>query len=1378
MARVFGAMVAAGVALIAFSACFSGSETSTNGQSTAPSLDQPSRLARSTDASIRAADLLPAAPQTASWLQRIEGWATVDRSLADLLAPREGAFELGLDEGSDDLESAAYRLAPMARNNALFLKAAVRATSAIEISLAPRSGLGFSLARQGARGVAGQLERGRLVFVDAYPATDVVVAAADARLEELVILKDERAPRSFSWRIALGPGLSDFQGQPDGSLLARSAESSAALRILRPRLIDSSGRQRTLTLHYEDSLLRIDVDARGLSFPLLLDPMIESVLWELIGDAGGSPRGGHAGARLASGGIVYGGEAGGNPTAATLLYSAGTKKWEANASTTPGPLRGHGMAFNGTNAVLFGGSTGAVNQNKTWLWTGADWSDGCTGGCTPPSARQGVAMAFAGGGKLLLFGGSAGPDETWEYTANSWSLKCTGCVAGTNKPTARSFARMAYAGGSSVLLFGGSAGADETWQWNGTDWEKKCAACVTNVSKPSGRARHGMAWDENRKKVLLFGGFSAGGQQLDDTWEWDAASDEWTPTTTGGPSKRSLLAMFYEPTTKRTLVFGGETDAVTPEVGDTYEYHARGGDCSTASDCNTGFCKDGKCCETACTGDCKTCAGANYGLCENVGSASGVEDADTCSGTEACNAAAVCKLKQGQACTQANGSECLSTFCSDGRCCSAACTGACKTCANSQGTCSNVAKLSTDNAPACSGNNACDGAGACKEANGQTCSAASECASGNCIDGRCCESSCTDSCKSCGNAAGTCTSNVAKGSTDANASPACNGNNVCDGAGTCKKANGQSCGSDGTQCASGFCADGKCCDSACDGECNECSDGSCSVMSAGSIGSPSCAPYACNGSSAACPESCANDNSCAADHYCKQGTCTPDEAVGAACDRDKQCSGNHNCVDGFCCDSACTGACNACSNAKKGAGADGTCGAIVDGAAPRAPGCALGASKCLADGKCNGQGACRAFAPNTTGCGAGTVCTNNAVSGQLCDGLGNCQAGGGSQPCAPALCVGGACNTSCTGNDDCHAAGFCAGTVCAEKLNDGESCGADDECQNGHCVDGVCCNNACEGACQSCSTGVCELREAGDLGGPSCAPFVCDGISELCPDSCTSDEVCVDTFFCKLSDNLCQPRENGTPCTDDDQCPERFCVDGVCCGEACDGQCEHCDATGACVATEGAPLGERDACAGHVDCAGSCDGRDRTQCTGAKAEGTACGAASCSANIATLGACDASSECRETSTDCDPYVCGDTSCKTSCAKDGDCKAGFSCVDEACVPSAGGGVCDGMGVKLTSADGEISDCTPFVCRAGECLRTCTASTDCQPGFACNTTQGNGVCESLSSGADDADDAGCGCRAVGTSSRGTRAGYGTLLALAGLLWRRRRHGARAV
>src|SRR4029434_11014303 len=74
----------------------------------------------------------------------------------------------------------------------------------------------------------------------------------------------------------------------------------------------------------------------------------------------------------------------------------------------------------------------------------------------------------------------------------------------------------------------------------------------------------------------------------------------------------------------------------------------------------------------------------------------------------------------------------------------------------------------------------------------------------------------------------------------------CNTLNQC----VAKKANGNTCGA-AAECQSGFCVDGYCCNSACGGGCNACNlsgaEGTCTVMPSGSFGSPSCAPYVCDG---------------------------------------------------------------------------------------------------------------------------------------------------------------------------------------------------------------------------------------------------------------------------------------------------------------------------------------------------------------------------------------------------------------------------------------------------------------------------------------------------------------------------------------------------
>ncbi len=108
-------------------------------------------------------------------------------------------------------------------------------------------------------------------------------------------------------------------------------------------------------------------------------------------------------------------------------------------------------------------------------------------------------------------------------------------------------------------------------------------------------------------------------------------------------------------------------------------------------------------------------------------------------------------------------------------------------------------------------------------------------------------------------------------------------------------------------------------------------------------------------------------------------------------------------------------------------------------------------------------------------------------------------------------------------------------------------------------------------------------------------------------------------------------RANGATCTQGDMCRSGFCVDGVCCNVACNGQCEACNATGSagtCTGVTGAPVGGRTACTGAgTTCGGTCNPALRTACT-YPGTGTTCGAASCANGTATpaatcngLGAC-------------------------------------------------------------------------------------------------------------------------------------------------------------
>jgi hypothetical protein len=105
----------------------------------------------------------------------------------------------------------------------------------------------------------------------------------------------------------------------------------------------------------------------------------------------------------------------------------------------------------------------------------------------------------------------------------------------------------------------------------------------------------------------------------------------------------------------------------------------------------------------------------------------------------------------------------------------------------------------------------------------------------------------------------------------------------------------------------------------------------------------------------------------------------------------------------------------------------------------------------------------------------------------------------------------------------------------------GGSCKTPADCSNGFCTDGVCCERATCGTCETC---------AGEN------PGVCGPVrSEEDPDSCGSAEKkgCNARAVCTAG--------RGATCQKDADCAEGICSDGLCCNERCAGACQSCKAS-------------------------------------------------------------------------------------------------------------------------------------------------------------------------------------------------------------------------
>jgi len=608
----------------------------------------------------------------------------------------------------------------------------------------------------------------------------------------------------------------------------------------------------------------------------------------------------------------------------------------------------------------------------------------------------------------------------------------------------------------------------------------------------------------------------------------------------------------------------------------------------------------------------------------------------------------------------------------------------------------------------------CDGVGACKVIGGAPCATAEQCMSGHCTDGVCCDApECPGACRSCAvpGKEGRCAF-YAEG---VDPEEDCEGVAICDGEGGCHQLGGNPCASDG-DCRSGFCTDGVCCDGPCDGTCESCAlfgyEGQCQLIASGEDPEQECPQGAvCNGA----------------------GACQ--STVGSPCTSYADCllykeddgswSGGY-CVDGVCCDTACDGGCVACNlGAAVGtctplpAGVDpqsdcGPCslcsGSFTDAVSRKGAGCVpvaagmdpdgdcveMAPETCSTTGLCDGKGAC-AYHPEGVLCGEENGCRGStAIREDLCDGKGSCRVGGATE-CGAYACdpVTATCIKTCDGHEDCFEDYYCAPPQCVLAKIEGESCREDIECFSGHCVDGVCCDTACEGTCRMCN-------------------------HESSRGSCTD--------------------------VPPGQDPDRDC-----------GVCHFCDGTGSCafVGAGADPLRDCDATAAErCGLDGECDGAGSCRHW---VDGTVCGSPSCvGTTYYRKDRCNGSGQCtdRGSETCGSGFVCNDagTACRQACTHDGHCQEGWYCDgnDRKCKLKNDPGVsCTGANQCKSGycADGVCCNvpCTA-VCRscalAGH-VGTCTnyakgRDPEGNCAGACKSCNGAGACEATAAGTTSADD----------------------------------------
>ncbi len=245
------------------------------------------------------------------------------------------------------------------------------------------------------------------------------------------------------------------------------------------------------------------------------------------------------------------------PTSGTSTPSAtaaGGYAWRRLAARGPAPRRDYSFAGSGDGrkAFLFGGRANGKPLNDLWEYDVAAerWTRVASAG---PSARFGASTIFAGG-RLLVFGGQAGPDEffndLWGFdpATKRWSrVNVSGAV-----PAPRYGAGGANIDSTLLLTHGftNSGRFDDTWSFDGSWRDRKPSG------RPIKRCLHRFTYVPEIGKAVLFAGQTNSDPFLDDTWTFDPAGARWSEVKTPAPPARTIYAAAG--LGKTLHVFGGQ----------------------------------------------------------------------------------------------------------------------------------------------------------------------------------------------------------------------------------------------------------------------------------------------------------------------------------------------------------------------------------------------------------------------------------------------------------------------------------------------------------------------------------------------------------------------------------------------------------------------------------------------------------------------------------------------------------------------------------------------------------------------------------------------------------------------------------------------------
>lgn len=257
--------------------------------------------------------------------------------------------------------------------------------------------------------------------------------------------------------------------------------------------------------------------------------------------------------------------------------SASSKAWEWDGAnwtevTTKGSIGGvygHAMAYDTARGytIVFGGIDALGERNATFVYKNGLWLF-LPQNYTPGPRERFVFVSDPQQGVIWLFSGQTGSADLWKYQYGRWTR-----VTAEGAPASCSFAQGTWdSDRNRLVVYCGDT--SDIHEFDGTKW----TSATTVSDRPPERRLNSFVYDPTLRKTVLYGGYEFFARNYSrETWTWDGT--RWSEIDGKHPGYRAMAATFYDPNQRKVILYGGigrkSKEGSLTRFADTWAFNGR-----------------------------------------------------------------------------------------------------------------------------------------------------------------------------------------------------------------------------------------------------------------------------------------------------------------------------------------------------------------------------------------------------------------------------------------------------------------------------------------------------------------------------------------------------------------------------------------------------------------------------------------------------------------------------------------------------------------------------------------------------------------------------------------------------------------------------------